>query len=108
MSSSTPRLLINREELNEIWRIMLSARKPKHKMVGGLYGLWRNSLRQPVIELITGPGKYINQSDKAKNHDYKFDKDYHEFITKYLNEEHGLMQIGLWCSGKANSYPSCK
>ena len=102
MASATPhlQLLINEGELSEIVRV-INDRGSKTKIVGCLFGLWRNSLLQPVVQLVTGPGKNAKLSKK----NFTPDSRYHDRITRYLEEEHGLLQIGLWCSGSAERYP---
>ena len=103
-SSFTPQLLINEGELSEILRIIKSAESNEAKIIGNLYGLWRNSLIQPVVQLITGPGW------KAKISAQKCipDDHYNKQIKSYLEGEHGLLQIGVWVSGSANRYPKCR
>ena len=93
-------LLINQSELDEIYHIIHSAKDPEVKIVGSLFGLWRNSMVQPVVHLVTGPGKKAKISKSSFGPDY----DYHHNIKECLNEDHGLLQIGLWCSGNANRY----
>lgn len=92
-----PQLLINESELSEIRRMISAAKNRQCKIVGSLFGLWRNSLIQPVVQLITGPGQRGKMVERKFSPDY----DYQEAIKKYLGEQHGLLQIGLWCSGDA-------
>ena len=99
-----PQLLINEGELNEILRVISAAKNPECKIVGSLYGLWRNSLIQPVVQLATGPGA----SAQVSKITFAPDGGYHDGITEYLDSEHGLLQIGLWCSGGAHRYPKRK
>ena len=103
-SISDPQLLINEGELDEILRIIDNKKKPQSKIVGNLFGLWRNSLIQPVVQLITGPGAGAKTSKET----FKPDVDYQKRIKKYLQNEHGLLQIGLWFYGNVNRYPRCK
>lgn len=101
---SVAQLLINQSELDEIYHIINSAKDPDVKIVGSLFGLWRNSLFQPVVHLVTGPGKKAKISKSTFGPDYNYNHD----IKKCLKEDHGLLQIGLWCSGNANRYPRRK
>ena len=96
--------MIHESELNEILRVVNTAKDPELKVVGNLFGLWKNSLMQPVVQLITGPGKRA----KVSKNSFSADGVYHIGTKKYLEEKHGLMQIGLWCSGNANRYPARK
>ena len=102
--ASRPQLLINEGELNEILRIISAAKDPECKIVGSLFGLWRNSLTQPVVQLATGPGARAKISKKM----FTPDGAYHGGITEYLDNDHGLLQIGLWCSGSASRYSKRK
>ncbi|CAB3993024.1 Hypothetical predicted protein [Paramuricea clavata] len=99
--ASDPQLLINEGELNEILRIISAAKNPECKIVGSLFGLWRNSLTQPVVQLATGPGARAKVSKEM----FKPDGAYHSEIKEYLDNDHGLLQIGLWCSGSRSRYP---
>ncbi|XP_028402843.1 uncharacterized protein LOC114525644 isoform X2 [Dendronephthya gigantea] len=100
-SGFAPQLLINESELNEILRIIKSAKSTKVKIVGKLFGLWRNSLIQPVVQLVTGPGKSAMTSKEM----FRPDSGYHEQIKHYMQYEHGLLHIGLWLSGSTDRYP---
>ena len=93
-------LLINQSELDVIYRIISSVKDPDGKIVGSLFGLWRHSLFRPVVHLVTGPGKKANISKSSFSPDY----DYNAGIRGSLKEDHGLLQIGLWCSGNASRY----
>jgi hypothetical protein len=104
MASSAPRLLINAGELGEILRITKQAKDPEMKIVGNLFGLWRHSCNQPVVQLVTGPGKRATVSKKT----YSPDGVYHIGMKRYLEAQHGLLQIGLWCSGNSGRYPARK
>ncbi len=99
-----PRLRINAGELGEILSIINTAKDPDLKIVGNLFGLWTNSFNQPVVHLITGPGKRATVSKKT----FSPDGVYHVGMKKYLEAQHGLLQIGIWCSGNAKRYPSRK
>ena len=103
-SSSGPQLLINAGELGEILRTIKVAKDLELKIVGNLFGLWKNSCDQPVVQLVTGPGKRATVSKKT----YSPDGVYHIGMKKYLEAQHGLLQIGLWCSGNSRRYPSRK
>ena len=106
MASSVfvPQLLINEGELGEILRMINAAKSAESRIVGPLFGLWRNSLIQPVVQLVTGPGA------KAKTSKRSFipDINYHGKISKRLETDYGLLQIGLWFSGNLDRYPRCK
>ena len=100
-SAFVPQLLINEGELDEIVRIIGAAKSSESKVVGKLFGLWRNSLIQPVVQLVTGPG---GRAKTSKKH-FESDDRYHHKIKKFLECEHGLLQIGLWFSGNVDRYP---
>lgn len=93
-------LLIHEGEVSEIVRIIQAGRGSEMKIVGNLFGLWRNSLTQPVVQLITGPGK----SARLTRDTFSPDPNYHDECKNYLRENHGLLQIGLWASGSARRY----
>ena len=98
--SFNPQLLIHEGELNEILAVIKS-KGSEVKIVGALFGLWRNSLKQPVVHLVTGPGKKAGiQKDK-----FSTDFSYVNGCKEYLRRNHGLLQIGLWCSGSIRRYP---
>ena len=103
-SAFAPQLLINEGELEEIVRMVKAAKTVESKVVGKLFGLWRNSLIQPVVQLVTGPG---GRAKTSKKH-FVSDDGYHHKIKKFLDCEHGLLQIGLWFSGNVDRYPRCK
>ena len=103
-STTTPQILINESEINEMLRIINAGKNSEVKIVGKLFGEWKESCSQPVIQLITGPGQRAKISKKS----FSPDGYYHIHLKKYLESEHGLSQIGLWCSGSANRYPTRK
>ena len=102
--SSKPQLLIHDGELNQIVGMIKAAKSPEVKLGGSLFGLWRNSLTQPVVYLVTGPGK----NAKVRKSAFAPDVCYHSRCKEHLKENHGLLQIGLWLSGSARRYPKCK
>ena len=101
---NVPQLLIHESELNEILRIISTVKDPECKIVGNLFGLWRHSLIQPVVHLVTGPGKRA----KLSRDTFIPGGVYHVGMKKYMEEQHGLLQIGLWCSGNSDRYPARK
>jgi hypothetical protein len=97
MSQSGLQLLLHAGELQYIVETIRNSNGTG--FVGGcLFGLWRNSLKQPVIQFVTDSGSNKGGRNRTINKDM-FDN---ENIKKYksiLKRDHCLLHLGFWFNG---------
>lgn len=92
MSASNLQVLMHAGELQYIVENIKKSDR-KTKFVGGcLFGLWRNSLKQPVIQFVTGPDKNF----AGKNVKEMIDGNYVKECTETLEKNHCLLRLGFW------------
>ena len=93
MSQSNLQVLLHEGEL---LHIVEAIHQSKGVAVGGcLFGLWRNSLTQPVIQFVTGPAQ---KSFREPIEDI-FKNEYNTKCEEILKTEHRLLNLGYWVSG---------
>ena len=99
MSQSGLQLLLHAGELEHILETI--KRSKRAEPVGGcLFGLWRNSLIQPVIQFVTGCG--------SQKHRKVFDKEYTKIYADILEKNHRLLHLGFWFCGTDNEQEEAK
>jgi hypothetical protein len=97
MSQSGLQLLLHE---GEVEYMVKTIRKSWGKQfVGGcLFGLWRNSLVQPVIQFVTGPGK--NFDDRSIEKMFASRKgDFVNSCVSIMGDKHRLLHLGFWFHG---------
>lgn len=94
MSQTSLQLLLHAGELEYIVDTIKESRNKNADFVGGcLFGLWRNSLVQPVIQFVTGPGKRLASVEKM------FKSHYAKECARIVMDNHCLLHLGFWFSG---------
>ena len=97
MSQSSLQLLLHAGELEYIVDTIKTSRNKNAGFVGGcLFGLWRNSLIQPVIQFVTGPGKHFEGTTSV---DKMFRSHYVKECAQIMMRSHCLLHLGFWFSG---------
>ena len=99
MSQSGLQLLLHAGELEYIAETI--KRSKLAEPVGGcLFGLWRNSLIQPVIQFVTdgGPQKYGKV----------FNKEYIKIYADIVEKNHRLLHLGFWFCGSEDEQEKAK
>ena len=91
MSEASLQLLLHAGELEYIMKTIKATRKNQFA-AGCLFGLWRNSLIQPVIQFVTGP--QLKEKEGIKE---VFRKKYSS--ADILEEDHRLLHLGFWFYG---------
>ncbi|CAB3993023.1 Hypothetical predicted protein [Paramuricea clavata] len=98
MSQSSLQLLLHAGELEYIVKTIRASLNKNDRFVGGcLFGLWRNSLKQPVIQFVTGPGENFDDSRGIKN---MFSSKHVESCATIMMEKHCLLHLGFWFYGR--------
>ena len=95
MSQTSLQLLLHAGELEYIVDTIKESRNENADFVGGcLFGLWRNSLIQPVIQFVTGPGK-----GQLASVEKMFKSRYAKQCASIVKDNHCLLHLGFWFSG---------
>jgi hypothetical protein len=92
MSQSSLQLLLHAGELEYIVNT-IKASKSTDFVGGCLFGLWRNSLIQPVIQFVTGTGR------RATSIKDLFENRYTEIYAGVVEKDHRLSHLGFWFFG---------
>ena len=99
MSQTSLQLLLHAGEVEYIIKNIKESNSKGSEYVGGcLFGLWRNSLKQPVIQFVTGPGKSFV---RTKSVDTLFTSDYFKECASMMKKNHCLLHLGFWFSGSS-------
>jgi hypothetical protein len=94
MSQSNLQLLLHAGELEYIVNTIKKSKQTE--FVGGcLFGLWRNSLKQPVIQFVTGSGPQEKYGQHSTIEDV-FKSPYVKPYADILEEDHRLSHLGFW------------
>jgi hypothetical protein len=94
MSQSNLQLLLHAGELEYIVNTIKKSKQTE--FVGGcLFGLWRNSLKQPVIQFVTGSGIDRHYTVRDVFIENRVAKD----NAKILEKSHRLLHLGFWFYG---------
>lgn len=97
MSQSNVQVLLHEGELLYITHIIEETLQTKGNFVGGcLFGLWRNSLKQPVIQFVTGPSKEFRQELRLEAF---CNSEYNAKCGDILRKGHAMLKLGYWFYG---------
>lgn len=113
MSESNLQLLLHAGELEYIIDTINASKGSKSSKqsscVGGcLFGLWRNSLKQPVIQFVTGsgPDRISNKKGEGRIKEL-FDNPSTEGYASVLMNDHQLLHLGFWFYGEQEEQGMC-
>ena len=96
MSQSGLQLLLHTGEVDYIVKTIRERRKATPFVGGCLFGLWRNSLKQPVIQFVTGPSKnFVN-----KGIEEIFSNHFYDPCADVVWNKHCLLHLGFWFCGR--------
>ena len=96
------RVLIHAGELQQIVQALKKSGCSPTR--GCLFGLWRNSMKQLVVQFVTDSGKNAIFNSQG----YNPDNEYENRRAKTLKEKHAMMKVGYWFSGSPNDYSNGK
>ena len=94
MSQSNLQVLLH---AGELWQIVQAIQQSSGSFVGGcLFGLWRNSLKQPMIQFVTGPGQGFKKNSTVKT---VLHSEYNRKCEDIMYNKHAMLKLGYWFSG---------
>ncbi|XP_046859667.1 uncharacterized protein LOC124453026 [Xenia sp. Carnegie-2017] len=95
MSASNLQVLMHAGELEYIVENIKESRRT-YKVIGGcLFGLWRNSLVQPVVQFVTGHVK-PSKNLEGQEIDNIINGEFVEKFTSTMLKNHSLVRLGFW------------
>lgn len=92
-------VLIHEGELQQIVEVIKQQRIGS-QIRGCLFGLWRNSMKQPVIQFVSCPGEDAG----SESHMDCSPDDYEMRCKDILEAKHAMLKLGYWLSGSPNDY----
>ena len=98
MSEASLQLLLHAGELEYIVRTIQES-PSNHFAAGCLFGLWRNSLIQPVIQFVTSCRTTSKKNGKPASIEEVFEKGYKGSNANILEQDHRLLHLGFWICG---------
>lgn len=93
MSEASLQLLLHAGELEHIMRT-IEAPGSTQFAAGCLFGLWRNSLIQPVIQFVTGC--QTTKKGQPVSIEEVFEKEHTGRNADILEKDHRLLHLGFW------------
>lgn len=97
MSEASLQLLLHAGELEHIVRTIKASQSAQFA-AGCLFGLWRNSLIQPVIQFVTGCQTTTKKGQPVSIEEV-IGKEYTGRNADILKQDHCLLHLGFWVYG---------